>query len=77
LIIKKPKVVAEIGCNHMGDIRIAKELILLAKKAGAGYVKFQKRNNRELLTKDQYSAPYPVPENSYEDTYDIEDGSRL
>ena len=40
-------------------------------------MKFQKRNNQEFLTKDLYSAPSPVPENSYEDAYDIEDGSRL
>ena len=64
-----PKVVAEIGCNHMGDINIAKELIDMAKKAGAGYVKFQKRNNKELLTKDQYNSKHPVPSNSYGDTY--------
>ena len=41
---KSPRVIAEIGCNHMGSMDIAKELILLAKEAGAGYVKFQKRN---------------------------------
>ena len=34
-------VVAEIGINHNGDIRIAKELILAAKKAGANAAKFQ------------------------------------
>lgn len=66
---KKPKVIAEIGCNHMGEMDIAKELILLAKAAGAEYVKFQKRNNKELLTKEQYDAPHPVPSNSYGDTY--------
>jgi len=32
----------------MGSIEIAKELILLAKKSGAEYVKFQKRNNKEI-----------------------------
>lgn len=64
-----PKVIAEIGCNHMGQIDIAKELIDLAKQAGAGYVKFQKRNNKELLTEEQYNAPHPVPENSYGPTY--------
>ena len=42
----EPKVVAEIGCNHMGQLNIAKELIFLAKQAGAHYVKFQKRNNK-------------------------------
>lgn len=66
---EKPKVIAEIGCNHMGDISIAKELIGLAKDAGAKYVKFQKRNNKELLTKEQYSATHPVPDNSYGATY--------
>ena len=64
-----PKVVAEIGCNHMGRMDIAKELIDLAKQSGAGYVKFQKRNNKELLTEDQYNTPHLVPENSYGDTY--------
>ena len=38
-----PKVIAEIGCNHMGSMEIAKDLIDLAKKEGAGFVKFQKR----------------------------------
>ncbi len=66
---KKPNIVAEIGCNHMGDMNIAKELIDLAKKAGVKYVKFQKRNNKELLTEEQYNAPHPVPENSYGHTY--------
>ncbi|MEJ1338079.1 MAG: N-acetylneuraminate synthase family protein [Candidatus Sedimenticola sp. (ex Thyasira tokunagai)] len=66
---KVPKVIAEIGCNHMGEMSIAKELIDLAKEAGAGYVKFQKRTNRELLTDEQYNRAHPVPENSYGDTY--------
>lgn len=66
---QKPKVIAEIGCNHMGKMEIAKELIFLAKQSGVGYVKFQKRNNKELLTKEQYNAPHPIPENSYGPSY--------
>ena len=66
---EKPKIVAEIGCNHMGNMEIAKELIDLAKQSGVLYVKFQKRNNSLLLSKEQYNAPHPVPENSYGDTY--------
>lgn len=66
---KKPKIVAEIGCNHMGSMSIAKELIDLAKLSGVGYVKFQKRNNRKLLTEEQYNSPHPVPSNSYGSTY--------
>ena len=66
---KEPKVIAEIGCNHKGSIVIAKELIDLAKKSGANYVKFQKRKNKELLTEEQYNAPHPNPYNSYGNTY--------
>ncbi|MAS69559.1 MAG: N-acetylneuraminate synthase [Zunongwangia sp.] len=67
---KEPYVIAEIGCNHKGDMEIAKELIKVAKifcKVDA--VKFQKRNNKELLTESQYNAPHPNPVNAYGDTY--------
>jgi len=53
----------------MGSVEIAKELLTLAKEAGCHYGKFQKRNPKELLTSDQYSAPHPNPRNSYGDTY--------
>ena len=66
---KPPNIVAEIGCNHMGQINIAKELIDLAKESGAGCVKFQKRNNKELLTKEQYNTAHPVMSNSFGKTY--------
>lgn len=66
----KPFVIAEIGCNHKGSMDIAKELILMAKVfCNADAVKFQKRNNKELLTEDQYNAPHPNPINSYGNTY--------
>lgn len=65
-----PKVVAEIGCNHKGDLDIAKEMISVAATfCKVDYVKFQKRTNRELLTDEQYNAPHPVPGNSYGATY--------
>lgn len=64
------KIIAEVGCNHKGDMEIAKEHIRVAATyAKADVVKFQKRNNRELLTADQYDAPHPNPANSYGDTY--------
>tara|TARA_B100000575_G_C23125954_1_gene652353 strand:+ start:623 stop:1492 length:870 start_codon:yes stop_codon:yes gene_type:complete len=69
MIHKKCNVIAEIGCNHKGDINIAKELILLAKQSGANVAKFQKRNSIELLPKQQYNSPHPNPENSYGKTY--------
>ncbi len=35
------KIIAEIGVNWFGDIEIAKEMIVLSKRAGADFVKFQ------------------------------------
>lgn len=67
---KKPYIIAEIGCNHKGEIAIAKELIKIAKIfCNADAVKFQKRNNKELLTEVQYNAPHPNASNSYGETY--------
>uniref|UniRef100_A0A7S3SDC1 PseI/NeuA/B-like domain-containing protein n=1 Tax=Strombidinopsis acuminata TaxID=141414 RepID=A0A7S3SDC1_9SPIT len=66
---KEPKVIAEIGCNHKGEIECAKELLTLCKKNGATVGKFQKRTPKELLTPDQYNAPHPNPNNSYGATY--------
>tara|TARA_R110000751_G_scaffold105046_4_gene200882 strand:+ start:102954 stop:103829 length:876 start_codon:yes stop_codon:yes gene_type:complete len=67
---KKPYIIAEIGCNHKGDMQIAKELIQMAKIfCNVDAVKFQKRHNIELLTEEQYNSPHPNPSNSYGDTY--------
>ena len=65
----KIQLVAEIGCNHMGQLNLAKLMIDQAKKAGADYVKFQKRHNKTLLNKKQYHAKHPVQHNSFGETY--------
>jgi len=39
--MKKVTIVAEIGVNHNGDIKLAKRMIKEAKKCGADVVKFQ------------------------------------
>ena len=68
--MKAPKIIAEIGCNHKGDMNIAKELIMTAATyCKADVVKFQKRCNKELLSSEEYNAPHPNPANSYGDTY--------
>ena len=65
-----PKVIAEIGCNHKGEMSIAKQLIeTAAAYCKADGVKFQKRCPKELLTPEEYNAPHPHPENSYGATY--------
>ena len=35
------KLIAEIGWNHMGDMKLAKEMISAAKESGADFAKFQ------------------------------------
>ena len=37
----RTKIIAEIGWNHMGDMDLAKEMIVAAKESGADYAKFQ------------------------------------
>ncbi|GAB4335117.1 MAG: N-acetylneuraminate synthase family protein [Calditrichia bacterium] len=68
--MKPAKLIAEIGCNHKGDINIATEMIktaaLFCKVDG---VKFQKRTPKELLTREEYNAPHPNPTHSYGKTY--------
>ena len=72
----KPVVIAEIGCNHKGDMEIAHKMIkllgtfkLLNENSYIDIVKFQKRTNKELLSPEEYNAPHPNPRNSYGNTY--------
>lgn len=72
----KPVVIAEIGCNHKGDMNIAHQMIkllatfkLLNPNSYIDVVKFQKRTNKELLSPEEYNAPHPNPRNSYGATY--------
>lgn len=66
----KTYVIAEVGCNHKGDMDIAKEMIKVAAQfCRVDCVKFQKRNPKELLTLEEYNSPHPNPANSYGATY--------
>lgn len=47
------KIIAEIGWNHMGDLKLAKKMFLKAKKNGADLVKIQ-IFNVERLTKGSW-----------------------
>lgn len=65
-----PKIIAEIGCNHKGDMSIAKELIHVAAYfCKVDVAKFQKRTPRELLSEEEYNAPHPNPMHAYGSTY--------
>ena len=53
--------IGEIGINHNGSLKIAKELILFAKKTGFVAVKFQKRTPEITTPKDKMNKPRETP----------------
>lgn len=56
-----PKVVAEIGCNHKGNLEIAHQFIKVARNfCGVSYVKFQKRTPKELLSPEELESQVVV-----------------
>ena len=59
MILKnKIYVIAEIGVNHNGDLKLAKKLIIAAKETGANAVKFQNFTAEKLATKNSKKALY-------------------
>ena len=61
MTIAKPFLIAEIGINHNGDLKIVKKLIENSKKAGFDAVKFQKRDIDIVYTKDFLDMPRESP----------------
>ena len=49
-MLNKTIIVAEIGVNHNGSLKLAKEHIVEAGKAGADFVKFQIFKSDQLTT---------------------------
>ena len=56
----KTKIIAEVGVNHNGNLKIAKKLIDVAKKSGADYVKFQAFKAINLVQKKTNSLKYQI-----------------
>ena len=67
-MLKRPLVVAEIGCNHRGDPATAAKMVSVAAECGADFVKFQKRHVPSM-PENRRNAPHPNPHNSYGSTY--------
>jgi len=53
-------IIAEAGVNHNGSLDMAKELVKVAKVAGADAVKFQTFKAENLVTKQAQQADYQV-----------------
>lgn len=51
-------IVAEIGCNHNGNVELAKKMVDEAKACGVDAVKFQTFNSKELISKYAPKAEY-------------------
>ena len=49
-------IIAEIGINHNGDMKICKQLIDLAVSAGCNAVKFQKRDIESVYSKEMLDS---------------------
>jgi len=49
-----PYIIAEIGSNHNGDMKLCKKLIDSAKKCGADAVKFQSWSKTSLISQGEY-----------------------
>ena len=54
-------IIAEIGINHNGDLKIAKQLVDVAKDCGCDAVKFQKRAIDLVYTKELLDSPRESP----------------
>jgi len=54
-------IIAEIGTNHLGNLKNAKQIIDVAKDSGCDAVKFQKRNVEKIYTKEFLDSPLDSP----------------
>lgn len=61
-------IIAEAGVNHNGDIKLAKQLIDMAKEAGADAVKFQTFKAEESTSVQAEKAAYQKENDSTEET---------
>lgn len=68
--MKKVNIVAEIGCNHMGQLNLAKKFLkTLSEFCNIKYAKFQKRDIPTLFSKKEYQKPHPNPDNAFGSSY--------
>jgi len=54
-------IIAEIGTNHLGDVKIARRIIDVAAKAGCDAVKFQKRDVEKIYDENFLNSTLDSP----------------
>ena len=59
-IKSKVVIIAEVGCNHNGDMDVAKQLINIASDCGADAVKFQSFVPENMITTHSPKADYQI-----------------
>lgn len=69
-----PLVIAEIGINHEGSLKVAKEMVDAAKRAGVEFVKHQTHIVDDEMSE---SAKKIIPGNAKDSIYDIMDRCSL
>ncbi|HWP50918.1 MAG TPA: N-acetylneuraminate synthase [Clostridia bacterium] len=56
--MKKIKIIAEAGVNHNGNMDLAMQLVDVASKAGADYIKFQTWKSERIISRYAPKAKY-------------------
>ena len=59
--MSKTFIISEIGINHNGDLKIAKEMIDASIRIGVDAVKFQKRDIKLVYSEEQLKKPRTSP----------------
>ena len=56
--MKRVKIIAEVGVNHNGSIKLAKKMIKKLSKLDIDYIKFQLANPENVYSLDAFKADY-------------------
>ena len=69
--LRQAYLIAEIGVNHNGDLDLAREMVVAAKRAGADAVKFQTFRADQIATKEAKKAEYQIDNHIEENQYEM------